>query len=316
MTEIKGNILFFRLRREVLSKRRAKMCIYCNKIYPLTNFNKGGSTYVDGMANICKGCAIKKAQKQYYEVKKHRTEYKEVEAKTCNVCKIEQPISEFYKSKSSADGHGFKCIKCTKKWANENSEKNRVSAKQTPLYKTCSKCNEVKANSCFHSSPITKDGKSPHCKKCSRLAGIEYRKKNEEKVRLRKKAEWANRDVEKTRKRKADYVRNRRASDVNFKLRSDLRCRVKLALKNNYKRSSIINYLGADIQTVRDHIERQFKAGMNWQNHGEWHIDHKIPVSWYNLENDACAKAAFHYTNLQPLWGVDNVKKSNKRADV
>ena len=49
---------------------------------------------------------------------------------------------------------------------------------------------------------------------------------------------------------------------------------------------------------------------MSWENHGKWHIDHIIPLSTANTEEDILNLC--HYTNLQPLWAEDNIKKSNK----
>jgi hypothetical protein len=70
----------------------------------------------------------------------------------------------------------------------------------------------------------------------------------------------------------------------------------------------------------KQHIESLFLPGMNWSNYGlgkgKWHIDHKVPLTWFNIENDNCVKLACNYKNLQPLWGEDNIRKGNKRADV
>ena len=53
---------------------------------------------------------------------------------------------------------------------------------------------------------------------------------------------------------------------------------------------------------------------MSWKNHGlnGWHIDHIKPVSKYNLLDPEEQKKCFHYTNLQPLWAIENIRKSNK----
>ena len=53
---------------------------------------------------------------------------------------------------------------------------------------------------------------------------------------------------------------------------------------------------------------------MTWNNHGlyGWHIDHIKPVSKFNLLDLEEQRRAFHYTNLQPLWALDNIRKSNK----
>ena len=53
---------------------------------------------------------------------------------------------------------------------------------------------------------------------------------------------------------------------------------------------------------------------MSWNNYGihGWHIDHIIPMDSFNLKIEKGQKLAFHYTNLQPLWAKDNIRKSNR----
>jgi hypothetical protein len=51
---------------------------------------------------------------------------------------------------------------------------------------------------------------------------------------------------------------------------------------------------------------------MNWNNHGiYWEIDHIIPCSRFNLEDEEQQKQCFHYSNLQPLTKTENRQKSN-----
>ncbi len=59
-------------------------------------------------------------------------------------------------------------------------------------------------------------------------------------------------------------------------------------------------------------LEKQFKSGMTWENRSLWHIDHKRPVSSFDLTKPEEQKLCFHYTNLQPLWAVENLRKSAK----
>ena len=76
------------------------------------------------------------------------------------------------------------------------------------------------------------------------------------------------------------------------------------------KIGSCKEYLGAEPTMVKAHIEKQFQPGMTWNNHGEWHIDHVIPLS--SAKNEQELKRLFHYTNLQPLWKLDNLRKGDK----
>jgi len=70
--------------------------------------------------------------------------------------------------------------------------------------------------------------------------------------------------------------------------------------------------LGLEIEDFRKYLEKKFKPGMTWENYGKWHIDHIKPVSKHDLKNEEDIKRCYHYTNLQPLWAIDNIKKSNK----
>lgn len=73
-------------------------------------------------------------------------------------------------------------------------------------------------------------------------------------------------------------------------------------------------YLGCDIETFKIHIEKQFKDGMSWENHGEWHIDHIIPIKYKEDDEPILEEVIkrLHYTNTQPLWAKENISKGNK----
>lgn len=72
-----------------------------------------------------------------------------------------------------------------------------------------------------------------------------------------------------------------------------------------------LSYLGCSKIELKEYIESQFKPGMDWNNYGKWHVDHIRPLSSFNLSVEEERIKAFHYSNLQPLWAVDNIKKSD-----
>ena len=94
----------------------------------------------------------------------------------------------------------------------------------------------------------------------------------------------------------------------------NLRRRVSLALNGLNKSKSTIELLGCTIDEFKIYISNKFDSQMSWDNYGiyGWHIDHIIPCSSFDLTDPKQQKICFHYTNLQPLWAIDNLKKGNK----
>lgn len=73
------------------------------------------------------------------------------------------------------------------------------------------------------------------------------------------------------------------------------------------KRSRTYEILGCTWEEFKTHIERQFTKGMNWDNRGEWHLDHIVPIASANSEDEVIALN--HFTNLRPIWAKENRKK-------
>lgn len=118
-------------------------------------------------------------------------------------------------------------------------------------------------------------------------------------------------------------MKKRRKTDLVFKLKCNLRGRIS-SIMNRYikkrktpaKAGSAVTDLGCSIPQFIIHIESLFRPGMNWDNYGnksgQWSIDHKIPLSCVDLTDRNLFLMVCHYTNLQPLWHLDNLKKGNK----
>jgi hypothetical protein len=148
-----------------------------------------------------------------------------------------------------------------------------------------------------------------------KLKNKEYHKQyyldNKEKVDSRNKQWWLD-NKQKRRESIWRYKSTRYKSDPLFKLKATLRDRTRSAFK---KKSWIRNspnekLLGCDWKTAFHHIEKQFEPWMNWENHGEWHIDHIKPLASANTIEEMTP--LFHYTNLQPLSAGDNLRKGDK----
>lgn len=106
----------------------------------------------------------------------------------------------------------------------------------------------------------------------------------------------------------------KKITKLHKKLIKNLRARINMALKGRSKSQKTKNLLGCNIEYLKKHLESQFKDGMTWDNYGVkgWHVDHINPCSLFNLADPQQQKECFHYTNLQPLWAEENLKKSNK----
>jgi len=113
------------------------------------------------------------------------------------------------------------------------------------------------------------------------------------------------------------YKLEREKIDLNFKIGRRIGNRIRSGfrnqLKGNYRKDERTeNLLGCTLSFLIKYLQLHFKEGMNLNNYGKWQIDHIIPISIHNLQNNEEKKKCFHYTNLQPLWKEDNLRKSNK----
>jgi hypothetical protein len=112
------------------------------------------------------------------------------------------------------------------------------------------------------------------------------------------------------------YINERRSRDDGFRLRMNLRHRIWGALRGATKADSLDQLVGCDAQTLMAHLEAQFTDRMTWENYGKngWHVDHVKPCASFDLTDPEQQRACFHYTNLQPLWWDENIRKGAKVA--
>jgi len=142
-----------------------------------------------------------------------------------------------------------------------------------------------------------------------------YEKENAEKIAERKR-KYYHKNKEAIIKRQRKYAKYKYYSDPVFRISKKIRGRLREFVRKLKipKVQRTHQYLGCDYNFFRDYIESKFTDGMNWGRllRGEIHIDHIRPISSFNLLNEKELKQAFHYTNCQPLWARDNLKKSDR----
>jgi hypothetical protein len=157
-----------------------------------------------------------------------------------------------------------------------------------------------------------KDKHKPEVQERRRVYNIKYKMKNKEKARIQSQIRWAN-NKKKYVENYRVYANNRRKIDPGFRARCNLASRFSVFIKNTkitYSKSALI---GCTREELMVYLESKFKPGMTWDNYGRfgWHIDHIKPLSLFDLTCEEEAKIAGHYTNLQPLWAEENLRKSN-----
>jgi len=159
----------------------------------------------------------------------------------------------------------------------------------------------------YESKPETKKRKSENHKKWSEKNKehlFEYHKK------------WRTENVDKWRKTKRDYEKNRKDSDPLYKLVANFRTAIWTVLKesNVDKYGHYFDVLQYTPEELINHLEKQFKDDMTWDNYGIWHVDHKLPITSFDIQEmgDEEFMRCWCLDNLQPMWGEENIRKSNK----
>lgn len=209
------------------------------------------------------------------------------ELKWCNLCEKWKNLEEFGKHSGRKSGIDSKCKECNKKKANDWYRKNSERAKNN-VKKYREKNREKYLNN-----------------------GRKYYQKNKERYR-----EYGKENVEIINKN-----RRRRRSEGRESPRYKLRCSISISIVKKLRRrlsskkgKQTWSFLPYTVDELMQHLENLFTEGMSWKNYGKWHIDHKKPDSLfnYNSVDDEEFQNCWALKNLQPLWAIDNIKKSNK----
>jgi len=155
-------------------------------------------------------------------------------------------------------------------------------------------------------------------KESLKLKTYAYRLENPEKI-----AGYQKKHYENNKKKIFAQQKQRLKTDVNFKLKKNISSRIRMALKrltkSTHKDNKTIELIGCSTSFLRKYLESKFETWMNWKNHGlynknfkTWQVDHIIPCASFDLTDVEQQKKCFHYTNLQPLLSIENIKKKDK----
>lgn len=212
----------------------------------------------------------------------------------------------------------------------------------------CSTCNKSKSTDCYSLNRSKRNGLQSRCKECVKIhrdknkesikayklankdvisaQRKEYRAENKEKIseydksyreknhdkHITRCSEWHKNNKDHT----SEYRREYR-SIPEVKIAHSLRERLRSGLVNHIKCESTLDLVGMTGVELREWLESQFVDGMTWDNYGYdgWHIDHIRPCASFDMSDPEEQRKCFNYTNLQPLWAMDNFVKGDRWAE-
>ncbi len=251
--------------------------------------------------------------------------------RNCTKCELEKELTEFYKKKTTKSGYRSECKECSKKhnstkdvskikyqkrkdspkfkeyrakWYSENREEINKKNKKYREINSDKLAIDKKRYYQNNKEKILQQRKESYEKNKELIRG------NKEKLNLYKK-EWRNRNKESL----SSKIKDKKKNNPLYKLSDSIRTLIWISTnKIGYTKSSKTSeILGCSFENFKSHIESLFIEDMSWDNHGEWHLDHKTPISWAKTEDEVYKLN--HYTNFQPLWSKDNLSKGNKWSD-
>lgn len=208
--------------------------------------------------------------------------------------------------------------------------------------KKCSNCGfDKETNPLYFRVRKYKNGKeffNSQCRLCESLKTTLYNKNN-----INKRKEYQKQWRKDHPKYKITYNSKNKQAIIEYRREYEKREKVKLRrliadrVRDMLKKSktsknniSVLPYLSYTIQDLKQHLESQFEAWMNWENHAiynhkvwddqdsstwTWNIDHIIPQSklpYSSMEEDNFKKC-WALDNLRPLSAKQNVIEGNRR---
>jgi len=266
-----------------------KICSKCREEKSVSDFYIGRKQ--------CKKCRAER-EAQYRSANKEKIAGEKAQYRSANKEKIAERNAQYYSANKE------KLVERQAQYRSANKEK---IAEQKAQYYSANKEKIAEQNARYRSANKEKIAERE----------AQYRSANKEKI-AEQKAQYRSANKEKIAERNAQYVNKRLKTDPRFKLDNNFSRSIRDTLKNiNSSKNgrSWESLVGYSVQQLKEHLEKQFKPEMNWENHGTyWHIDHKRPKSWFNYDSAEHPdfKQCWALENLQPLEATENMKKGNK----
>jgi len=234
--------------------------------------------------------------------------------KICKICNQKKQINEFYKNRCKCKLCFIKIVKTQD--TDEKKEKRnkwRIENNYNKIYYTLNKEKEKNRKKEYRIKypEKTKEYIIKNKEILSEKSKIYYQNNKEKKLVYSKKYLQNNKE---RKNKNQKNLRNTYIKNPIYKLRYSMKERIRGYLKshNLIKNNKTFKIIGINPSELKIYLENKFQEGMSWDNYGlhGWHIDHIIPIS--SGRNKEELYKLFHYTNLQPLWAIDNLRKSNK----
>lgn len=208
-----------------------------------------------------------------------------MESKICTLCNVDKPLTEYY-APAKYKGKVYYRRECK---ACHQAKHKEAKVRFDKAYKSTEEYRE----------------KRKIYRKTSLKAIEGDRRRNRKRSKTEKRKKWSN-----------QYTMNRYYNDELFKLKFNVRNRIRNCIKKNKwrKDNKTVDLIGCSFEFLKSYLESQFQVGMSWDNHGEhennWQIDHIIPLHLAKSEEEL--KKLCHFTNLQPLWNKDHKIKTKE----
>jgi hypothetical protein len=321
---LKNTNLFFNGKIEMKYKLCSdENCSSLGVLKPVSDFYRNKNTK-DGYKSSCKECQTR----NYRNNIKIKEKIAKIISKMKTVDDIREYLKEMYISGKTAHqcAIAFNC-------------QTRIIYHQLKILdiKRCPSCKKIKKSSeeFYKLNKYINDNIfSKYCIACDLIKGKKYRESltdeqkciKDDKRRLyvsnnrdhiyNRVSIWNKNNPQKI-KEYRQKASKKKLSTIHGNLNNRMTCGIRHSLKTGKEGKSWKELVDFTLDELKEHLELHFQEDMSWNNMGQWHIDHIIPKSHFNITGPYCKdfKMCWFLLNLQPLWAEDNSKKSDKLFD-